>query len=172
MRVRKKGTLERRRRMKAEEAMRRANRNIERQEDRPAASTAKSRQRMANALLITGAVTSICWVPYIICVTIMTICSNENDDIMKISKNFALFLGHAHSVINPIVYWAINRESLTRCTCPCPCSCLKRVRLPRSNPFRHNNNSSTNEMALGPFNPRFIKPPIPNLRRHSSCYLY
>lgn len=176
IKTRKKENQGRRTNMKAEK-IRKTNRNtINPPPNRlnttnNATNTAKSRRRLATVLVITGALTSICWIPYVICVLCINLCYSQFDPIMHILHRFSLFLGHSHSLVNPIVYWAMNQESLTRCSCPC--NCFKRCRMRQKNQF-YRTNSSTNEMALGPFHPRYTKPPIPrkNLRRSSSCYLY
>jgi hypothetical protein len=79
---------------------------------------------------------------------------------------FCLLLGHAHSAINPALYWLLNRQSLQLpgCTGSQHRLLSGKLRLFRLPDFHRNAAaaapSSTNEAALGPFHPRYV-----NLRK-------
>lgn len=122
--------------------------------NQPPTSTLRSRRRLANALLWVSIIFAICWLPYVV----FTFC----DELLLTPpptyvRHYSLLLGHIHSALSPILYWAMNYQWPQR-----PC----RFRL--TNLYR--SASSTNEAALGPFNPRLVRPPP--MRRRSSHYLY
>lgn len=121
--------------------------------EKPPTSTLQSRRRLANALLWMAAAFAACWIPYIIC----TICTEFATAPSSTVTQYTLFLGHSHSAFSPMLYWALNHKWLQP-----PC----RFRLPAL----YREGSSTNEAALGPFNPRYARPPP--IRRQSSHYLY
>lgn len=68
--------------------------------------------------------------------------------------------GYAHSAISPILYWALNHNTLRQSNCTF-CSRFDSAQKFLRTHFRIPNGpppaSSTNEAALGPFNPRYIK---------------
>lgn len=142
---------------------------------------AKSRRKMAYALIVNGAVTSLCWIPYVLFV-LYKIIYDLDDNEYKTTEQFSLLIGHLHSMLNPVIYWMMNYKSLTRdscCCCPESCSCCPKSYScsPESCLQRNPNRdlSSTNEAALGPFNPRYTRPrpqTKPTERRLSSAYLY
>lgn len=84
--------------------------------------------------------------------------------------------GYAHSALSPILYWALNHNSLRQSSCAPFARFSSAQRFIRSHlrvPAAPPPPSSTNEAALGPFNPRYItarpqqyRPPA------SSHYLY
>ncbi|KAF5294479.1 hypothetical protein FQR65_LT01605 [Abscondita terminalis] len=121
--------------------------------EQPPTSTLQSRRRLANALMWMAAVFALCWLPYVLC----TLCAEFNTSPSVTVLRYTLFLGHVHSAFSPLLYWILNHKWLHP-----PC----RFRLP----VLYRNASSTNEAALGPFNPRFARPPP--VRRQSSHYLY
>ncbi|XP_031335415.1 C-X-C chemokine receptor type 2 [Photinus pyralis] len=121
--------------------------------EQPPTSTLQSRRRLANALMWMAFVFAACWLPYVLCI----ICAEFNTVPSIWLIRYSLFLGHVHSAFSPLLYWALNHKWLQP-----PC----RFRLP----VLYRNASSTNEAALGPFNPRFARPPP--VRRQSSHYLY
>ncbi|XP_018331570.1 uncharacterized protein LOC108741301 isoform X2 [Agrilus planipennis] len=124
-------------------------------DEQPMKSTLRSRRKLANALLFMATLFACCWLPHVVCL----ICTELNVSPTILVQRYSLFLGHAHSALSPIFYWILNHRWLIP-----PC----KIRFPASN--RHMA-SSTNEAALGPFNPRFVRPPH-QARRCSSHYLY
>lgn len=128
---------------------------------RPQASTLRSRRRLANMLVAVAVAFAACWAPHVLVTFLPTVPA-------RVSQ-FALLLGHAHSALNPVVYWALNYQSLGSFI---PCAHFKlrkHFRFPAAPPPP----SSTNEAALGPFNPRYIKArPPPPRPPASSHYLY
>lgn len=121
--------------------------------EQPPTSTLQSRRRLAKALMWMAAVFAGCWLPHVIC----TIYSESSAPLSSAILRYTLFLGHVHSAFSPLLYWTLNHQWLHS-----PC----KFRLP----VLYHNASSTNEAALGPFNPRFARPPP--VRRQSSHYLY
>lgn len=84
-----------------------------------------------------------------------SLCMNWN-----LSSVLSIFSGYSHSAITPIFYWILNHNSLRQSSCLpfMRISAIQRfmrthlrVRVPPPPP------SSTNEAALGAFNPRYIK---------------
>lgn len=84
--------------------------------------------------------------------------------------------GYAHSALNPILYWALNHNSLRQSSFLSRLSTVQRFLRTRLRDHNHQPPpSSTNEAALGPFNPRYIKArPQPQYHAPpaSSHYLY
>lgn len=87
---------------------------------------------------------------------------------------YEIYAGYTHSALNPILHWALNQNSLRQS------SFLSRLtsvqRFMRAH-FQERNHqpppSSTNEAALGPFNPRYIKArPQQYAPPASSHYMY
>lgn len=71
-----------------------------------------------------------------------------------------MYTGYAHSAISPLLYWVLNHNSLRQSSCGTilRLSTIQKfmrahLRVPAPPPPP----SSTNEAALGPFNPRYIK---------------
>ncbi|CAH1153730.1 unnamed protein product, partial [Phaedon cochleariae] len=108
------------------------------EETAPPTSTLRSRRRLANCLLCLSLFFMMCWLPYV--------ASQFYEELMQAPpeyvKQITLFLGHMHSAIGPILYWSMNHKWPKG-----PCSRLRTLTIYRSA-------SSTNEAALGPFNPR------------------
>lgn len=157
----------------------------------------RSRRRLANLLVILVVVFVACWLPFIAVSLWEDLCPDS--DTASALLPFALFLGHAHSAINPLVYWLLNRSFLLQiqrllacrllqrfcCCCHC-CSCRRcRIRGGLCPYLRHcmppapwtkvphvwRRNSSTNEAALGPFHPKYLGQNRNNypLEHHSKC---
>lgn len=124
------------------------------EETAPPTSTLRSRRRLANCLLCVSFFFILCWLPYVICQFYEELLTDPPEYV----KQTTLFLGHLHSALGPILYWSMNHKWPKG-----PCSRLRHMAIYRSA-------SSTNEAALGPFNPRLIRPPP--YRRRSSQYLY
>lgn len=141
----------------------------------PQTSTLRSRRRLANILVGAALIFLLFWIPHVLCL----LCFELGGKHMctKTVAEFSLLLGYAHSAISPILYWTLNHNSL-RQSCCAPCTRMTsaqrvlrshlRFRTPPPPP------SSTNEAALGPFNPRYIKARPQNMYRPpaSSHYLY
>lgn len=126
------------------------------------AQSFRSRRRLATMLMALVAVFAACWIPFLTC-SITNELLPDNTSAKEISLlllPFFLLLGHAHSAINPVVYWLLNRNflqkvqralSLRSCV-PLPVK-LAQFRIPAMN-----RNSSTNEGALGAFHPKYNTP--------------
>ncbi|GAB0089121.1 uncharacterized protein DMENIID0001_036120 [Sergentomyia squamirostris] len=142
----------------------------------PQTSTLRSRRRLANLLMGAALIFVACWTPHVACILGTqlgsgTLCTNT-------LANFSLLLGYTHSAVSPIVYWFLNHNTLRQSLSCTPCwqvsSAQKflrhhfRLHAPSPQP------SSTNEAALGPFNPRYIKSRPQTIPRPqaSSHYLY
>lgn len=82
--------------------------------------------------------------------------------------------GYAHSVFNPILHWALNSNSLRQSSFLTRLSSAQRfLRVHFHERNHHPPPSSTNEAALGPFNPRYIKArPKRHAPQNSSHALY
>jgi hypothetical protein len=142
----------------------------------PQTSTLRARRRLANMLVGAALIFGFCWTPHLVCVLCIefgayNVCSKPMSD-------FCLLLGYSHSAVSPILYWMLNVKSLRQSMCA-PCSRFNSAqRFLRSHIRFHAPPpppSSTNEAALGPFNPRYIRArPQDNLYRPpaSSHYLY
>ncbi|CAG7819371.1 unnamed protein product [Allacma fusca] len=116
----------------------------------------RSRRRAANLLAALAGVFVFCWAPYVVC-ALWDMFAKDNKSIVRLLIPFALFLGHAHSAINPVVSWRLNRSAFVRfqrqpilsflpdwsllkwCrTCTCPCGCSSCDRLPPTSPHSSN----------------------------------
>lgn len=162
----------------------------------PQTSTLRSRRRLANILVIAGFVFMACWSPHVICLifrefSITSGCSNTVTEFVMLlgmlySDCLSIFLrlnfahihtGFAHSTISPILHWILNYNSLRQSACQPFAKLNSAQRFLRSH-LRFTGPppppaSSTNEAALGPFNPRFIKQrPQVHKPPASSHYLY
>lgn len=82
--------------------------------------------------------------------------------------------GYAHSVFNPILHWALNQNSLRQSSLVSRLSSVQRFLRVHFHERNHQPPpSSTNEAALGPFNPRYIKArPKRNEQAASSHLMY
>ncbi|XP_050497447.1 endothelin receptor type B isoform X1 [Diabrotica virgifera virgifera] len=125
------------------------------EETPPPTSSLRSRRRLANCLLCLSLFFILCWFPYVVCQFCEEFMTGVTPEYVQ---QLTLFLGHMHSAIGPILYWSMNHKWPKG-----PCSRIRRLTIYRSA-------SSTNEAALGPFNPRLVRPPP--YRRRSSQYLY
>ncbi|KAK3098927.1 hypothetical protein FSP39_024340 [Pinctada imbricata] len=65
-----------------------------------------SRKKAARMLIILVVVFMICWLPY----NIASLMSDLGGDNILMILFFTLWLGHAHSALNPIMYWVLNRQ--------------------------------------------------------------
>jgi hypothetical protein len=161
----------------------------------PQTSTLRSRRRLANILVAAGFIYMLCWLPHVCCLVIREF--NIGDGCSNTAKEFFLLLGEwlemlltcglrhllvpppgfTHSAVSPILHWILNYNSLRQSACQPFAKLNSAQRFLRSH-LRFTGPppaapSSTNEAALGPFNPKFIKqrpqiykPPA------SSHYLY
>ncbi len=66
-----------------------------------------SRKRAARMLIILVIVFMICWLPYNI--TSLSVDIGEESEPVRLLP-FTLWLGHAHSAVNPVMYWLLNRR--------------------------------------------------------------
>ncbi|XP_046330566.1 QRFP-like peptide receptor [Haliotis cracherodii] len=66
-----------------------------------------SRKRAARMLIILVVIFMICWLPYNI--TSLSVDIAEESEPVRLLP-FALWLGHAHSAVNPVMYWLLNRR--------------------------------------------------------------
>lgn len=140
----------------------------------------------------------LCWMPHVCCLVIREF--SINDECSNTAKEFFMLLGKrrlyfsylhkltsngnlsrplgfTHSAVSPIIHWILNYNSLRQSSCQPFAKLNSAQRFLRSH-LRFTGAppppaSSTNEAALGPFNPKFIKqrpqiykPPA------SSHYLY
>jgi hypothetical protein len=126
------------------------------------AQSFRSRRRLATMLMALVAVFAACWIPYVTCSISIELLPYDSAarELALLLLPFFLLLGHAHSAINPVVYWLLNRNflqkvqralSLRSCV-PLPVK-LAQFRIPAMN-----RNSSTNEAALGAFHPKYTTP--------------
>lgn len=133
----------------------------------PQTSTLQSRRRLANVLVSVAAVFAGCWLPH----AVSCIYAEFNKSTPKYLLQYSLLLGHAHSAINPVVYWALNHQTL-RQQGNWPCQRAHRFLFH----FKFQDDqppSSTNEAALGPFHPRYTRArPVIERAAPSSHYLY
>ncbi|KAG7160881.1 orexin receptor type 1-like [Homarus americanus] len=142
----------------------------------------ETRRRLARLLVALGAVFSACWLPYVVALVVWAVRESPGT---RHALEITLVLGHAHSAVNPVVYWLMNRaflSSLHRLVsaqlrlpqglscggCARP-SCLTR---PPAAPWA--GNSSTNEDNLGPFHPKYLNPHAlrPQASRCTSHYFH
>ncbi len=65
------------------------------------------RKRVARMLIALIAVFMFCWFPYNICSLSLDVNVDFNDTQLL---PFTLWVGHAHSAINPILYWFLNKS--------------------------------------------------------------
>ncbi|XP_037821210.1 uncharacterized protein LOC119610159 [Lucilia sericata] len=140
----------------------------------PQTSTLRSRRHLANMLIGSAIIFIACWAPHVFCVIYKIMGYKEY--CKKSSRYFNLLLGYMYSALSPIIYWALNHNSLRQS----PCAPIIRLRSMqkflrtrfRSNPVPPAP-SSTNEAQLGAFNPKLIKlTPKQYRAQASSHYLY
>lgn len=140
----------------------------------PQTSTLQSRRRLANVLVTVAAVFAACWLPHFVCCMHSLLAGGALPAVQYRLLRLTLMLGHAHSAINPAVYWTLNHQTLSRGGCmPCPKPAAARRFLFHLKLQDEQPPSSTNEAALGPFHPRYTRS-RPRIERcaPSSHYLY
>lgn len=142
----------------------------------------ETRRRLARVLVVLGAVFATCWLPYMVALLVW---AWRETPATRHALELTLVLGHAHSAVNPVVYWLMNRAFLTSLQrllstqlrlprgvscggCGRP-SCLTR---PAAPPWA--GNSSTNEDNLGAFHPKYLNPHAlrPQASRCTSHYFH
>ncbi|XP_059612764.1 D(4) dopamine receptor [Phlebotomus argentipes] len=141
----------------------------------PQTSTLRSRRRLANLLVGAALIFVACWTPHVACILGSQL--GNGSLCTKTLADFSLLLGYTHSAVSPIVYWILNHNTLRQSLSCTPCwqisSAQKflrtrfRITAPSPQP------SSTNEAALGAFNPRYIKSrpqPAPRPQASSHCF--
>ncbi|XP_055299082.1 D(2)-like dopamine receptor [Sitodiplosis mosellana] len=122
----------------------------------PQTSTLRSRRRLARLLVAGSFVFVFCWSPHVI----FLICTkwSGRETYSKTAANYSLLLGYTHSALNPILHWALNQNSLRQSSLLSRLTSVQRYLQAHFHDRNHQPPpSSTNEAALGPFNPRFIK---------------
>ncbi|XP_026758624.1 galanin receptor type 3 [Galleria mellonella] len=124
----------------------------------PQTSTLRSRRRLGNVLMGIAAVFALCWCPH----AAIVICSAFGLHAPLLLRQYALLFGYAHSALNAVAYWVLNRHALTSA---CAAWRLPQIRVREERP------SSTNEAALGAFHPRLARP-APSPRPPPSSFLY
>lgn len=124
----------------------------------PQTSTLRSRRRLGNVLMGIAAIFAVCWCPH----AALVISSAFGLHVPLLIGHFALLLGYAHSALNAVAYWVLNRHALTSA---CAAWRLPQLRVREERP------SSTNEAALGAFHPRLARP-APSPRPPPSSFLY
>ncbi|XP_023166297.2 alpha-2A adrenergic receptor [Drosophila hydei] len=140
----------------------------------PQTSTLRSRRHLANMLIASALIFIICWAPHVFCIFYKNF--GYKQYCSKTSVYFSLLLGYFYSAISPIIYWALNHNTLRQS----PCAPIIRLRSMQNflrSRFRSHTvpaaASSTNEAALGAFNPKLIKlTPKQYRAQASSHYLY
>lgn len=83
------------------------------------------RKAIMRLLVIIIAVFVVCWLPY----NVISLLSDVSRDV-KLARllPFALWLGHAHSAVNPVVYWFFNKTFRHCISNVVRCSVLKKRR--------------------------------------------
>ncbi|XP_017130641.1 5-hydroxytryptamine receptor [Drosophila elegans] len=140
----------------------------------PQTSTLRSRRHLANMLIASAVIFIACWAPHVFCIFYKNLGSKQHCS--QTSVYFSLLLGYFYSAISPVIYWALNHNSLRQS----PCAPIIRLRSMQNflrSRFRTHTAppppSSTNEAALGAFNPKLIKlTPKQYRAQASSHYLY
>ncbi|KAH8345624.1 hypothetical protein KR084_001254 [Drosophila pseudotakahashii] len=140
----------------------------------PQTSTLRSRRHLANMLIASALIFIACWAPHVFCIFYKNFGSKQQCS--QTSVYFSLLLGYFYSAISPVIYWALNHNSLRQS----PCAPIIRLRSMQNflrSRFRTHTAppppSSTNEAALGAFNPKLIKlTPKQYRAQASSHYLY
>ncbi|XP_022171990.1 probable G-protein coupled receptor No18 [Myzus persicae] len=101
------------------------------QKQRPTPS-ARSRRRLAKVLVALAGVFVACWLPYAAALLYANwfFSSPQDGDVdengnkgdggsrhtvQQLATVAAMLLGHAHSAVNPVVYWWLNRHTLSAC---------------------------------------------------------
>ena len=128
-----------------------------------------TRRRLSNFLLILLTIFIVCWSPYVVATLIWAMAPSTYS---RRCRMICLFLGHLHSVINPVTYWIMNRSTInlkeslfnfkimvSKCTKRLCCmTCKRSPSLPDKSTSRYwLGNSSTNVDNLGPFHPKYLR---------------
>lgn len=142
----------------------------------------ETRRRLARLLVALGAVFAACWLPYVVALVVWAC---RESPATRHALEVTLVLGHAHSAVNPVVYWLMNRAFLTslhrlvstQLRLPEGLSCAGCARPPcltRPTAAPWAGNSSTNEDNLGPFHPKYLNPHAlrPQASRCTSHYFH
>ncbi|KAG7310845.1 hypothetical protein JYU34_003675 [Plutella xylostella] len=124
----------------------------------PTTSTLRSRRRLGHVLIGIAALFGACWAPH----AALVLARAAGLPAPARLAQYALLLGHAHSALNALAYWALNRHALAAA---CSSWRLPRLRAREERP------SSTNEAALGAFHPRYARP-APPPRPPPSSFMY
>lgn len=162
----------------------------------PQTSTLRSRRKLANILVGSAIIFILLWTPHVICV--LNAQFNQGSDTCSKTLNYfflllgknlyikhlcmnnilykiLIFLGYFQSATNPLIYWVLNHNTLKQSTCvpflhfnSIQKFCRKRLKT-RSVPPPP---SSTNEAALGAFNPKYIKSTPKQYRAQASSQYY
>ncbi|XP_017471513.1 PREDICTED: uncharacterized protein LOC108362872 [Rhagoletis zephyria] len=141
----------------------------------PRTSTLHSRRRLANILIVSALIFITCWTPHVFCIFYTTFGNKYHCS--KTSNYFHLLLGYMHSAISPIIYWILNHNTFKQSPCA-PIIRLRSIQNFLRSRFRSNTvppppPSSTNEAALGAFNPNLIKLTPKKYKAQASInYLY
>ncbi|XP_050746218.1 5-hydroxytryptamine receptor isoform X2 [Drosophila biarmipes] len=140
----------------------------------PHTSTLRSRRHLANMLIASAVVFIACWSPHVFCIFYKNFGSKHQCS--QISIYLSLLLGYFYSAISPVIYCALNHNSLRQSPCA-PIIRLRSMQKFLRSRFRTHTvpppPSSTNEAALGAFNPKLIKlTPKQYRAQASSHYLY
>ncbi|XP_055384426.1 uncharacterized protein LOC129614064 [Condylostylus longicornis] len=139
----------------------------------PQTSTLRARRRLANMLVAAAIIFVGCWTPHVFCILWSEF---GHKQYCNITMSYAsLLLGYTHSAINPIIYWILNYNALRQSPCApfMHITTVQRFFRTHLRPTAPAPPSSTNEAALGAFNPRYIKTTPKQYRAQaSSHYLY
>lgn len=126
----------------------------------PQTSTLRSRRRLANILVAASVIFIACWLPHVYC----KLCREFSNTCFctYVVNEFLLVLGFAHSAVSPVIHWMLNYNSIRQGNSQ-PFSKFSSAHKFLRSHLRFQGTpvvppaSSTNENALGPFNPRLIK---------------
>ncbi|CAO1353557.1 unnamed protein product [Diamesa tonsa] len=126
----------------------------------PQTSTLRSRRRLANILVAASVIFIACWLPHVYC----KLCREFSNTCFctYVVNEFLLVLGFAHSAVSPVIHWMLNYNSIRQSNSQ-PFSKFSSAHKFLRSHLRFQGApvvppaSSTNENALGPFNPRLIK---------------
>lgn len=124
----------------------------------PQTSTLRSRRRLGNVLVGIALTFAGFWCPH----ALVVMANALGFRAPPAMAHFALALGQAHSALNAVAYWSLNRHALTAA---CAAWKMPQFRAREERP------SSTNEAALGAFHPRLARP-APSPRPAPSSFLY
>lgn len=112
------------------------NKQFERVNSNSSAQTITSRKRAARMLVILVVLFLVFWLPY----NITSLALDISGELSQIAVlRYALWLGHAHSAVNPVMYWCLNkrlREAVNSLWPTC-CRELVQERKPTPPPVRY-----------------------------------